>query len=124
MSLRGAVVREDADPKKELPVADVEVIAVANGSVLGDGKSDSSGFFTVTLRTRLWIGRAVTLKFKHADYQPLEMNEFIGDKLYVAHLVPVPHEAHAQQIVPPSPCPMSRPAIRLSPQPRPTWAAQ
>ena len=95
MSLRGAVVREDADPKKELPVADVEVIAVANGSVLGDGKSDSSGFFTVMLRTRLWIVRAVTLKFKHADYQPLEMHEFVGDKLYVAHLVPVPHEPHA-----------------------------
>ena len=95
MSLRGAVIREDTDPKKELPVADVEVTAIANGSVLGDGKSDSSGFFTVTLRTRLWIGRAVTLKFKHADYQPLEMHEFVGDKLYVAHLVPVPHEAHA-----------------------------
>jgi hypothetical protein len=95
MSLRGAVIRQDTDPKKELPIADVEIAAVANGSVIGDGKSDASGFFSIALRTRLWIGRPVTFRFRHADYQPLEMPEFVGDKLYLAHLVPIPHEAHA-----------------------------
>ena len=95
MSLRGAVIRQDSDPKKELPIADVEIAAVANGSVIGDGKSDASGFFSIALRTRLWIGRPVTLRLRHADYQPLEMHEFVGDKLYLAHMVPIPHEAHA-----------------------------
>ncbi len=95
MSLGGAVIRQDADPKKELPLADVQVAAVANGSVIGDGKSDASGLFTIRLRTRLWIGRAVTLQFRHADYQPLDLHEFIGDKVYLAHMVPVPHEANA-----------------------------
>ena len=95
MSLGGAVIRQDADPKKELPLADVEITAIANGSVIGEGKSDASGLFTIALRTRLWIGRAVTLQFRHADYQPLDMRDFIGDKVYVAHMVPVPHEANA-----------------------------
>src|SRR5258708_27717756 len=65
MSLSGAVMRQDADPKKELPLADVEVAALSNGSVIGDGKSDASGFYTIVLRTRLWIGRSVMLQFRH-----------------------------------------------------------
>jgi hypothetical protein len=92
LALRGAVVRQDADPKKELPVADVEISALSNGSVIGEGKSDSSGFFAIALRTRLWIGRPVTLKFQRADYKPLELHEFAGDKLYLAHLEPVSRE--------------------------------
>ena len=87
--LRGAVIRQDADPTKELPLADVEIAALSNGSVIGEGKSDASGFFTVMLRNRLWIGRPVTLKFRHADYQPLDLQDFVGDKLYVAHMVPL-----------------------------------
>ena len=67
MTLRGAVIRQDADPTKELPLADVEIQALSNDSVIGEGKSDASGFFTVTLRTRFWIGRAVMLRFRHTD---------------------------------------------------------
>jgi hypothetical protein len=95
LSLAGAVMRRDADPKKELPLADVEVAAVSNGSVIGDGRSDASGLFTIVLRTRLWIGRPVTLRFRHADYQPLELKDYIGDKVYVAQMVPIPHETGA-----------------------------
>ncbi len=93
LTLRGAVIRQDADPTKELPLADVDIAALSNGSVIGEGKSDASGFFTVTLRTRLWIGRPVMLQFRHEDYHPLDLKEFVGDKLYVAHMVPLPHEA-------------------------------
>jgi hypothetical protein len=95
MSLGGAVIREDADPKKELPLADVAIKAVANGAVIGDAKSDASGLFTIMLRTRLWIGRSVTLQFRHAEYQPLDLHDFVGDKVYVAHMVPLPHESNA-----------------------------
>jgi hypothetical protein len=89
LSLAGAVMRQDADPRKELPLADVEVAALSNGSVIGNGKSDASGFFTIVLRTRLWIGRPVTLQFQHADYQPLTLKDFIGDKVYVAKMMPI-----------------------------------
>ncbi|HMH08803.1 MAG TPA: hypothetical protein VK579_19155, partial [Terriglobales bacterium] len=78
LSLAGAVMRRDADPKKELPLADVEVAAVSNGSVIGDGRSDASGLFTIVLHTRLWIGRPVMLRFRHADYQPLDLQDYIG----------------------------------------------
>jgi hypothetical protein len=93
LMLRGAVIRQDSDPTKELPLADVEVSAVSNGTVIGEAKSDASGAFTVVLRNRLWIGRPVLLRFRHSAYAPLDLKEFIGDKLYVAHMVPVPHEA-------------------------------
>jgi len=97
MALSGAVMRQDADPKKELPLADVTVSAVSNASVIGEGKSDASGFFSIALRTRLWIGRSVMLQFRHADYQPLDQKDFIGDKVYVAKMVPLPHEASASR---------------------------
>jgi hypothetical protein len=92
MVLRGAVIRQDSDPKKELPISEVEVSALSNGAVIGEASSDSSGFFAVALRNRVWIGRPITLKFKHADYEPLELREFAGDKLYLAHLEPVARE--------------------------------
>jgi hypothetical protein len=95
LTLRGAVVRQDADPAKELPLADVDIIALYNGAAIGEGKSDASGSFTVTLHTRVWIGRSVTLQFRHAEYQPLDLKEFVGDKLYVARMVALPHEPTA-----------------------------
>ena len=94
LSLGGAVMRQDADPRKELPLADVQVSALSNGSVIGTGKSDASGFYTIVLRTRLWIGRPVLLQFRHADYQPLDQKDFIGDKVYVAKMMPIPHETN------------------------------
>ena len=89
MMLRGAVIRQNADPKMELPVADVKISALSGGTIIGEGKSEASGFFAVVLHTRVWIGRPITLTFKHADYESLEMHEFAGDKLYLAHLQPV-----------------------------------
>ena len=94
MMLRGAVIRQDTDPKRELPIAEVEIEAIANGSVIGDGKSDSSGFFAIGLRTGIRPGRPITLRLRHADYQPLELREFAGDKVYIAHMVSIPHEVH------------------------------
>ena len=95
LSLAGAVMRRDADPKKELPLADVEVSALSDSSVIGNGKSDASGSFTIVLRTRLWIGRPVTLRFKHADYQQLDLHDFIGDKLYLAKMIPTTPDTSA-----------------------------
>src|SRR6202142_3280955 len=95
LTLSGAVVKQDADPTKELPLADVEITALYRGAVIGGGKSDASGAYTVQLRNRLWIGRPVTLQLRHPDYQPLDLKEFVGDKLYVARMVPLPHDANA-----------------------------
>jgi hypothetical protein len=94
ISLRGAVIRQDADLRKEIPIADVEISA-ANGLAPSDCRSDSSGFFRLTLRAGVAPGQPVTLLFQHPEYKPLGVNEIAGDKLIVARMVPISHGAGA-----------------------------
>lgn len=90
--LFGAVIRQDADLRKETPVADVEISAT-NDLAASDCKSDSSGFFRLDLRAGVTRGQTVTLLFQHPGYQPLEVNATVGDRIYVARMVPISHEA-------------------------------
>jgi hypothetical protein len=89
VSLMGAVVSQNGDTKKELPIAGVQIIAVS-GTLAGDCKSDSSGFFSLTLSPEVVPGQSVTLRFRHPEYLPLDLNEPADDKLYVARMVPRP----------------------------------
>jgi len=85
--LQGAVTVEDKDTRKERPIADVEVSlkgAVAAAAV----RSDSSGFFQIQLAKGARRGEAIMLRFVHPEYRTLELHEFVGDKLYVAHMDP------------------------------------
>jgi len=84
-SLTGAVLTADADPRKQLPVPDVEIMAEVGGTAERT-KSDSSGFFRLTWRSRVWPGEQVTLRFRHPDYQPLEITQPLNNHLYVARL--------------------------------------
>ena len=88
LTIAGAVTVQDADSRKQLPIAGV-VISVANNSGEAPTTSDSSGFFRLKLRPGLRRGQAVTLTFRHPDYRPLDLREFAGDKLYIVHLVPL-----------------------------------
>jgi hypothetical protein len=85
--LQGAVTVKETDPRKELPIADVEIFTSDVPPVTG--KSDASGFFRLTMARGVRRGRPVTLHFRHKDYQPLDLNEFVGDKLYIVHLSPL-----------------------------------
>src|SRR5438445_10450352 len=89
VSLRGAVTMQDPDPKKELPIADVEITA-ANELKTVTAKSDAMGYFRITLPIALRRGHAVTLQFRHPGYRPLDLKEFASDKLYVARMTPLP----------------------------------
>jgi len=91
VSLRGAVTMQDPDPKKELPIADVEITA-ANELKTVTAKSDPMGYFRITLPIALRRGHAVTLQFRHPGYRPLDLKEFASDKLYVARMAPLPRE--------------------------------
>ena len=88
ITLKGAVLRQDSDPNKQLPIADVEIRAF-NGSGTGTSKSDSSGSFTITLPKGLRRRQPLTLQFRHKDYQPLEWSDFVADKIYIARMVPL-----------------------------------
>jgi len=92
LTITGAVTVQDTDPRKQLPVAGVE-ISVRDDSGDPPTRSDSSGFFSLKLRKGLRRGQQVTLMFRHPNYHPLDLSEFAGDKLYIVHLVPLSENA-------------------------------
>jgi hypothetical protein len=88
ITLHGAVIRDDTDPGKRVPIADVTIVAVTGG-LTRQTKSDQTGSFAVTLPKGFRRHQSVTLRFEHPDYNPLELDEVISDQLYVAHMVPL-----------------------------------
>jgi hypothetical protein len=88
LTITGAVTVQDADARKQLPIADVEITA-ANTLEDAPSKSDSSGFFTLKLHKSVKKGQVVILRFRHPNYQPLDIQEIADDKLYIVHLAPL-----------------------------------
>jgi hypothetical protein len=95
VTLRGAILRQDQDPNRQLPLADVEIVAT-NALGSGTAKSDSSGLFALTLPKGLRRRQEVLLRFRHEEYQPLDVNDFIGDKIYIARMTPIHHDTSAE----------------------------
>ena len=92
ISLKGAVIRQDTDPRKELPISDVAITAVNRfGTVTTT--SDASGLFTIPLPRLVLRGQAITLRFQHRNYGDLELHEFVGDKLYIVRMAPLARAA-------------------------------
>jgi hypothetical protein len=93
-TLRGAVITSNKDPRKQLPVAGVEITATDGISVIKTS-SDSSGAFRISLRKRIFRGHLVTLRFRHMDYEPLEMIVQASDRIYLARMVSI----HPEQLL-------------------------
>lgn len=87
ISLLGAVIVQDSDPRRQLPIAGV--VVSAGNLATSDSQSDSSGNFVLNLRKPIRRGHALVLHFRHPQYHPLDLNDFVGDKLYVVHLLPL-----------------------------------
>ena len=98
--LRGAVVRQDTDPSKQVPISDVEITAVAGDSTQ-KAKSDQNGGFTVTLPNRYGGRQPVMFRFEHPGYQALQLSEIASDKLYVARMIPVASPTSPSPAAPP-----------------------
>lgn len=92
MSVRGAIVQQEVDPTKQLPISDVEVTADDNVAVSGV-TSDSSGFFSLSLHPEIKPGTPIVLKFRNADYKPLDLKVPASDEIYVARMAPIRREA-------------------------------
>ncbi len=88
-SLKGAVLERNSDPRKESPIADVEVTA-SIGSASSATKTGSTGEFSVILRPWIRRGQPMVLQFRHPGYEPVELNDTVSDKILVVHMVPVP----------------------------------
>jgi hypothetical protein len=91
ISLRGAVIQQSDDPKKQSPIMDVQINA--DGDVAGAPvKSDFSGYFKLTLRPGVKQGHPITIHFRNPDYQPFDWKGMVSDKVYVIRMVPLHHD--------------------------------
>jgi hypothetical protein len=91
--IEGAVIQRDVDTKKELPIADVAITA-SDGVDTASTRSDAAGYFKLALHRLVLSDRPVTVSFRHAAYEPLELNVQTGrletqSELYVAAMTPV-----------------------------------
>ncbi|HUA16080.1 MAG TPA: carboxypeptidase regulatory-like domain-containing protein [Verrucomicrobiae bacterium] len=84
--LRGAIMVQDSDPQKQLPIAGV--LVSDDGLAESDAKTDASGLFVLKLRKSVRIGHPIGLHFRQPQYRPLDVNDFVSADLYVVHLVP------------------------------------
>ncbi|HEY2858855.1 MAG TPA: hypothetical protein VGJ21_10600 [Terracidiphilus sp.] len=94
--VQGAVVRRDADARRQLPVGTVQVTAT-DGMMITSTQSDASGYFKLKFKERLWPGHTLQLMLRKADYKDLDVSlplSYRGstDKLYVEELTPLTTE--------------------------------
>jgi hypothetical protein len=102
--LKGAVVTNDTDPRRQLPVAGARVsirlaapvpvsdlsrlfsLENAGSAPLAQTTSDNSGYFALTLPRDIRRGRSIAFEISHDSYQPLRVNDYVGDQLYVLRM--------------------------------------
>ena len=102
VTLHGAVIVQDADPRKQLPIGGV--LVSADDIPASNSKTDSSGFFTLSVPKPIRRGQPIVLHFRHPQYRPLDRNDYVGDQLYIIHLAPVENK----------PMPTDQPRLKLS----------
>ena len=90
--LTGAVLRQDSDPSKQVPLSNVNV-AVVGGAEDESARTDAAGLFRLTVHPSILRDRAITLRFEHRDYKPLEIPANSKDLLFVVRMDPLSKEA-------------------------------
>lgn len=89
LSLTGVVLIQNADPRKQAPVADARVTA-SNGVVTAETHTDSTGLFRLSLSQGARNGQVVTLRFRRSGYFPLDLTRIAGDEIYIARMIAFP----------------------------------
>src|ERR1700729_203929 len=92
VALAGVVLRQDPDPRKQLPIPSVKVKAT-EGERSAQGESDTSGLFRLELPNGGWRERPVELEFQHPGYQPAEITQSMNGELYIVRMTPIPVQA-------------------------------
>jgi hypothetical protein len=87
-TLSGAVLKQDNDPRRQSPIANVEVSS-PDGLLVRDAKSDFSGSFKLTFLPGTKLGQPIQLSFRHPDFQPFDLKEMLTDKLDVVRMTPL-----------------------------------
>jgi hypothetical protein len=97
--VQGAVIRQDADPEKQLPIADA-VITMTDGEKTIETRSESSGYFKLVWQKNVLSENPLTVSFRHPDYEPFDLTVQTGrlktpPELYVAAMTPIPPKSVA-----------------------------
>jgi len=94
LTLKGAVIKQDYDPRKQSPIANVDVVFL-DGLDVQDTRSDFLGGFTLTMPPGVKLGHPVRLAFRHPDFRPLELNVTLSNELYIVRMIPLHGEVEA-----------------------------
>src|ERR1700761_7939563 len=110
--IEGAVIQRAADPKNELPIADV-VITASDGTRSAATRSEGSGYFKLVLHKRVLSDQPVTVTFHHPRYEPLTITVPTGrfETPSVLHVVAMTQIVPAPAKAPARP---ARPATKVS----------
>jgi hypothetical protein len=95
ITISGAVLKQDADPRRQSPIANVE-ISSPDGLLVRTTKSDFSGSFKLTFLPGAKLGQPIQLSFRHPDFQPLDLKGMLSDKLYVLRMAPLHGEVEVK----------------------------
>ena len=77
MPIEGAVIQRDADPKKELPIADV-VITASDGVRSAATRSDAAGYFKLVLHKRVLSDLPIKVTFRQSALRTPGFNRANG----------------------------------------------
>ena len=92
VTLTGVVLRQDADPRKQLPIPNVKITA-SEGARSVEGQSDVSGLFNLRLPSGGWRESPATLTFRRSGYQPFDLTPSLNGEIYVIRLTPIAQPA-------------------------------
>ena len=92
--IEGAVLMQETDPRKQLPISGVEVRA-AVGEAMVESRSDASGFFRLRVPLSIWRSEPYSLDFRHPGYRSVHLTQRLAEQIYV-----VPMAAVASKSVP------------------------
>ena len=86
--IQGAVIRKDSDMRKQLPLADVAIVASYGASSLST-RSDGSGYFKIRFPGTVLPGSTVQLSLQHPGYKPVQLPVTIRFRSNLRRLVVV-----------------------------------
>jgi hypothetical protein len=97
ITIQGAVIRRDPDPRRQLPISNVAVRA-SDGILTLATESDASGYFKLNFKENFWPGQKIQLTYRDPQYETFEMTLPVGlrkaaKRLYIAELTPLAPEA-------------------------------
>jgi hypothetical protein len=95
LAIVGTVIKQDADTRKESPIADVEISAPPEFAITNT-RSDFSGYFKLNLPQGTDPGETIPLQFSHPDYKPTDMKVVVNNQLYIVPMIPLHGEIETE----------------------------